>query len=255
MTATETARTVEPASPWPVIRSVGVDGLLVSFGDRLEEPANRAALAYRAAVERLSPSGVEETSTSLVSVYVRFDPLAVAHADLRDVLLGLLRSKDWYGQALPEGRRRWRIPTVFGTDRAPQLAEAAAVAGMSEAEAIRSLTGAAVRVQTIGFAPGQPYLGELPAAWNIPRQSKLTPRVPVGALTVAIRQMVLFAVSTPTGWRHVGQTGFRAFRPDAPEPFVLRPGDEVRFVVTDPDEFDAMAASGPDGGATFEVIR
>ncbi|MEM6794791.1 MAG: glycoside hydrolase, partial [Acidobacteriota bacterium] len=41
--------------------------------------------------------------------------------------------------------------------------------------------------------------------------------------------------STPTGWRHVGQTAFKAFRPDSDTPFVLRPGDEVLFPATDPD--------------------
>ena len=40
------------ASDWPKIRTVGVDGMLVSFGDRLSEPANRAALAFRAALDR-----------------------------------------------------------------------------------------------------------------------------------------------------------------------------------------------------------
>ena len=33
---------------WPQVRTVGVDGLLVSFGNSLSEPANRAALAFRA---------------------------------------------------------------------------------------------------------------------------------------------------------------------------------------------------------------
>lgn len=31
---------------WPRIRTVAVDGMLVSFGERLSEPANRAALTF-----------------------------------------------------------------------------------------------------------------------------------------------------------------------------------------------------------------
>ena len=49
---------------------------------------------------------------------------------------------------------------------------------MSEAAARRSLSEARVRVTALGFAPGQPYLGELPEAWDIPRQQALTPKVP-----------------------------------------------------------------------------
>ena len=156
---------------------------------------------------------------------------------------------------LPEGRRLWRIPTVYGTDLAPQLAEAAEAAGLTPEAAAQEIASTRVRVQTIGFAPGQPYLGELPEAWDIPRQTALTERVPIGALTVAIRQLVLFSVSTPTGWRHIGQTAFRPFRPDAETPFVLRPGDEVIFEATDRETYERLREDGTDGGAVAEVIR
>ena len=238
---------------WPAIRTVGVDGLLVSFGAELSEPANRAALAFRAALDRATPEGVEESSTSLVSTYVRFDPLHRDHAGLRADLQRLLDSADWYAADLPAGRRAWRIPTVFGTDLAPQLDEAAAAAGLTREAAIASLSDSPVRVQTIGFAPGQPYLGQLDGAWNIPRQSGLTERVPAGALCLAIRQLVLFPVPTPTGWRHVGQTAFRPFRPEAERPFLLRPGDEVRLDPVSPERLDALR-DDPEGGATSETL-
>jgi len=244
-----------PENRWPALRPMGIGGFLVSFGDQLSEPANRAALAFRAALERASLDGVEESSTSLVSCFVRFDPLAVAPDQMRGRLTEVLQGQDWYAAALPEGRRLWRIPTVYGTDLAPQLAEAAGAAGLSEEAAITALSETRVRVQTIGFAPGMPYLGELPKAWDIPRQTALTPRVPLGALCVAIRQLVLFPVTTPTGWRHVGQTAIQLFRPQSTNPFVLRPGDEVLFPAVSREEFENCKKAGPDGGATSEVIR
>ncbi|MBV2361193.1 allophanate hydrolase subunit 1 [Thalassococcus sp. CAU 1522] len=238
---------------FPRLDPLGSDGLLVGFGDRLSEAANRAALAFRAAADTALP-GVAESSTSLASVYLRYDPSATGLADMRAAVEALLAQRDWYGADLPPGRRLIRIPTVFGTDLAPQLAEAAEAAGLTPDAAIRSIAETRVRVQTIGFAPGQPYLGELPPAWDIPRQSRLTERIPVGALTVAIRQLVLFSVSTPTGWRHVGQTAFRAFRPDSDTPFVLRAGDEVEFVPVPADMLDGLCDQGPDGGAAFEPL-
>ncbi|RKF17268.1 allophanate hydrolase subunit 1 [Roseovarius spongiae] len=227
--------------------------MLVRFADRLSEPANRAALAFRAAVEAAGWDGVEETSSSLVSAYLRFDPLHVGHETLRARLTELLEARDWYETDLPEGRRFWRIPAVFGVDLAPQLGDAAKAAGMTEAEAITSLTSARVRVQTIGFAPGQPYLGELPEAWDIPRQSALTTRIPEGALGLAIRQMVLFSVATPTGWQHVGQTAIRLFQPEAETPFLVRPGDEVQFHEVGADALEQMRED-PMGGAESEPI-
>ncbi|MBY6069492.1 allophanate hydrolase subunit 1 [Leisingera aquaemixtae] len=244
---------VSTAPPLTEVRTVGVDGMLVSFGSRLSEPANRAALAFRAALAEESWDGVEEVSTSLVSAYVRFDLRYLDHAGLRARLGALLAQRDWYAAALPRQRRLWRIPAVFGTELAPQLPQAAEAAGMTEAEAVASLSAARVRVQTIGFAPGQPYLGELPEAWDIPRQTQLTTRIPEGALAVAIRQLVLFSVATPTGWMHAGQTAVRLFHPDAEEPFLLRPGDEVQFTPVTPEELQGLRRD-PLGGAKGEAL-
>ncbi|KUP93431.1 5-oxoprolinase subunit B family protein [Tritonibacter horizontis] len=251
-------RLVSPPEPepqgWPRVVNAGFDGLVVRFADRLSEPANRAALAFRAALEQQSWSAVEETSTSLVSTYLRFDPLGTDHGAMATRVADLLASRDWYEAALPEGRRLWRVPTVFGTDLGPQLAEAAAVAGLTVDDAIAQISQTRLRVQTIGFAPGQPYLGELPEAFDIPRQTALTPEVPEGAVVVAIRQIVLFSVTTPTGWRHIGQTRFRLFRPDDANPFVLRPGDEVLFEPISAERYGALAGDGAAGGATAEAL-
>lgn len=244
-----------PDQPWPQIRTVGIDGMLVSFGDTLSEPANRAALAFRAAVDGEAWDGVEETSTSLVSTFLRFDPLHLPHAALQTQLTDLLSAEDWYHAELPRGRTFFRVPTVFGTDLAPQLEEAANAAGLTVDQALADLTQTRVRVQTIGFAPGQPYLGVLPPAWDIPRQQDLTPQVPFGALVVAIRQLVLFSVSTPTGWRHVGQTPVRLFRPEDDEPFLLRPGDEVEFHSISREEFNIISENDPTGAVQREALK
>jgi len=238
----------------PLIRSAGLDGVLVSFGDSLSEPANRAALAFASAVLRAGIDGVEECAPSLVSVFLRFDPLYLDLGALTTRLEALLKEQDWYAAPMPEGRRFIRVPTVYGTDLAPQLEEAAQAAGLSTDTAIAQLSEARVRVQTIGFAPGQPYLGLLPEAWDIPRQTALTKAVPEGALVVAIRQLVLFSVSSPTGWRHVGQTALKLFRPDSDTPFFLRPGDEVQFVPGDRSVLERYA-DDLDGGAEIEAIR
>lgn len=240
-------------NPEPIIRTAGYDGFLISFGETLSEPANRAAIAYRAAVECANWPGVVETTTSLVSAYLRFEATRFSHDEMRGRLEALLTQSDWYQASWPEGRKFWRVPAVYGTDLAPQLDEAAAMAGLSGKEAVDSLSQMRVRVQTIGFAPGQPYLGSLSPEWNIPRQTALTDRVPVGALTLAIRQFVLFSVSAPTGWRHVGQTALKLFQPDMDDPFMFRPGDEVVFESVSAEHL--ARCDDRYGGARFELIR
>jgi len=243
----------EPRITFPAIRPVGLTGMLVSFADTMEEPANRAALAFRAALRAAGWEGVEETSTSLASTFLRFDPLRLAPEALRDRLADLLASRDWLQAPLPAGRRLFRVPTVYGTDLAPQLEETAAAAGLDPEAAIADLSTARVRVLTIGFAPGQPYLGQLGTRWDLPRQSALTAQVPMGALVLAVRQFTLFSAAAPTGWRHVGQTNFRCFRPEAAAAFALAPGDEMIFPAISRDEFLRLRAAGADGATVEEI--
>jgi inhibitor of KinA len=237
----------------PQVLMQGLDGVVVRFGARMSEPANRAALAFRAALEAEGWDGVEETAPALVSVFVRFDPRVVDHDAMARRLRALAASRDWR-RAAPGGRRRlWRIPTVYGGDAGPQLDEAAGLAGLDAAAAVRELSGARLRVLAIGFAPGQPYLGELPEPWAIPRQAGLTAEVPEGAVTVAVRQVVLFANPSPTGWRWVGRTAFRCFRPEAADPFPLRPGDEALFEAVSPEAMARIRAEDAAGGGAVAV--
>jgi len=232
--------------------------MLVTFSDVLTDGANGAALAFRAAVEDLDLKGVSETSTSLTSAFVTFDPLVLKREALRRTLSELVEDRDWLTAKLPGNRVRWIIPSLFGGDvTGPQLEEAARLADVSAEDAILELCAKPLRVMTLGFAPGQPYLGSLPENWAIPRQTGLTKRVPVGAITVAIRQIVLFSTSTPTGWRQVGICGFKAFRREAEQPFALRPGDEIQFQPVLEQEYDDIQArdQSGDGGATHEILE
>lgn len=237
----------------PEVLPQGLDAFVVRFGSRVTEPANRAALAFRAALERECWAGVEETSPALVSVFVRFDPRAVDHGAMAARLERLLAAQDWTRAAFGGRRRLWRIPTVYGGAEGPQLTEAAGMAGLDAEQAARELSASRLRVLAIGFAPGQPYLGELPERWAIPRQEGLTPEVPEGAVTVAVRQVVLFANPSPTGWRWVGRTAFRCFRPEAAEPFPLRPGDEVLFETVSREAMARIRAEDPASGGAVAV--
>lgn len=243
-------------SDFPKIATVGLSGILITFAGRMDTAANRAALSFRAAVDAQRWPEVKESTMSLVSVYLVIDLVAEDIDAMTDRITALLETSDWYAAPLPKGRTLWHIPTVYGTDLAPQLEEAAEIARLDPDEAIRQISTTQVRVLTIGFAPGQPYLGELDPVWNIPRQQALSKNVPAGALVLAIRQLVVFTSATPTGWRHVGQTAFRTFRQTDPRPFALTPGDELLFPSVSRAEYDRIRAQdmSGNGGAEREAL-
>ncbi|WP_438990334.1 5-oxoprolinase subunit B family protein [Lentibacter sp.] len=235
----------------PHIAAIGTEGYLVRFADRLDDAANRALVGFAAALEAEDIVGVVEVSTALASVFVRFDVTRIARADLVEKLQALLDSRDWTAERDNANARLWRVPTLYGGAAGPQLGEVAKLVGVTEEAAVRELSAARVRVLAIGFAPGQPYLGMLPERWDVPRQTALSPRVPQGALVLAVRQFNLFANETPTGWRHIATTHLKLFQPDAPQPFVLRPGDELLFPAVSEHDW-ALLETDPMGGAQLE---
>lgn len=239
----------------PEILPLGLDGILVRFSDRLNEPANRAALAFRAFIERDQPEGVTESATSLTSVLIRFQPDVVGRAKLLDRLSENLAKRDWFEASLPAHRKRWCIPTVFGGDHGPQLEEAAELAGLDPQQAIDEICRTDLRVLAVGFAPGQPYLGFLDEHWNIPRQTEVTPEVPQGAVVLAVRQVIPFANAAPTGWRQIGRTAFRCYAANREPALPLSSGDLVRFTQIDEDTFASLRQSTDAmGGASGEAL-
>jgi KipI family sensor histidine kinase inhibitor len=226
--------------------------VLVRFARTLSETANTRAIAFAAQVKSAGLHGVTEVASSLISVRVGFDPALTNRADITARLLEILATPTTTETAQ---RRLWRIPVAFGPDHAPQLAEAAALAGVTVDQAISEITKQRLRVIALGFAPGQPYLGMLPPHWDIARQSELTPKMPNGALVAAVRQLIIFAADAPTGWRHIGQTAFRVYQPGSPEPFAFQPGDAVQFCAVGDAELTALKdRSDTNGGAQVSVL-
>ena len=238
---------------FPKLRNVGINGILIQFSDNLTESSNRAAIAFANFAKQELKHVVEEVSATLTSTFVRFDPLKLPHNVLLASLDSLLEQQDWYQKNLPKKRRHFTIPCVFGCSSGPQFSEAAKAAGLNNDDAIKELTSISNRVLSIGFSPGQPYMGQLGSNWNFPRLKSLTPKVPKGALVVAIRQLIIFSSENPTGWYHIGQTGFDCFRPNNPEPFALRPGDEIILTSISQQELNKILRSDSSGNGGAEI--
>jgi KipI family sensor histidine kinase inhibitor len=246
-----------PAPP-PVTRPdlcpLGLDGVLVRFAQQFDGAANRAALNLAAHLTADPLPGQTEVASALVSVAVRFDRGTVTRAEVITALRARLARR---GETTPpRSRRLWQIPAAFGGTHGPQLAELSHRMGRSETALRDEICAAPLQVLALGFAPGQPYLGLLPEVWDLPRQSALTPQVPAGAIVTAIRQLVLFANASPTGWRWLARTAFRPFQPHGAVPLPLAAGDALRFVPVAQAELTALlAANDPMGGARMEVTQ
>jgi allophanate hydrolase subunit 1 len=71
----------------------------------------------------------------------------------------------------------------------------------------------------------------------------------------AVRQLVVFANPSPTGWRQIGMSAFKPFAPNTPTPILLRAGDAMQFSTATADDIQRLKASGdPKGGAICQPL-
>jgi KipI family sensor histidine kinase inhibitor len=112
----------------------------------------------------------------------------------------------------------------------PDLAEVAALTGLTEAEVVRRHAAATYTVAFGGFVPGFAYLSGLDPALHVPRRSSPRERVPAGSVAVAGELAAVYPSATPGGWRLLGTCDAPLFDVDRDPPALLTPGTRVRFV-------------------------
>jgi inhibitor of KinA len=90
----------------------------------------------------------------------------------------------------------------------------------------------------LGFSPGFPYLGIVPSAIAMPRRAEPRLQVPAGSVGIAGLQTGIYPQQNPGGWRLIGRTPLRIFDANRARPFLIEPGDVVRFHSIARDEFE-----------------
>lgn len=209
-----------------MVQTLGDSTILVRFGSRLDENANRRAIGFAAALESESVAGIVEIVPSLVSVLLRYEPLISRHQDIEgEIRLRLLGAQeDRIGSIHQVGVR-------FGGDAGPDLEEVSGLLKLSAQEFVALHNALPLRVLATGFAPGFVYCGFHQSALVLPRRDKVRALVPSGSVLFAAGQTAIAATDIPTGWHVIGHTDFSNFEPDAEPPTRLRAGDSVTFEV------------------------
>lgn len=209
-----------------MVQALGDSAILVRFGSRLDEQANRRALGFAAALERDPVVGVLEVVPSLVSVMLRYDPLLSRHQDIE----GEIRLR-LHGELPDRAGDTHRIAVQFGGEAGPDIEEVARLLDLSPDAFIARHNANPLRILATGFAPGFVYCGFHDEALTVPRRDKVRALVPAGSVLFAAGQTAIAATDIPTGWHVIGHTGLINFDPTATPPTRLRAGDSVIFEV------------------------
>jgi KipI family sensor histidine kinase inhibitor len=180
-----------------------------------------------AAIDAAAPVGISNLTPGADSLLIEFDPLATNGDELGAMLQRLLNTTE---SATGPRRRLRRVPIVYD---GPDLADVAARVGLAPAVVATKHQSVEYTVRFIGFAPGFPYLGDLPAELALPRRTTPRERVPAGSVAIAERQTGVYPRASPGGWHLIGRTPIELFDPRRDPPAYFAPGDRVRlFAIT-----------------------
>lgn len=239
----------------PRILPVGDAALTVEFGDSIDPALHARVLGLADALERArtaGPSGEDASDYSGIvdvvptfrSLTVHFNPLVADGERLGRALLRLAASA---GAASTMGRH-WRLPVCFDDEFAPDLNDLAEAKGLSRDAVIALMTEATFQVYMIGFMPGFPYMGGLPAVLEAPRLASPRKAVPARSLAVAGAMCAVYPWESPGGWRLLGRTPIPMFSAaETASPSLLASGDRVCWQAIDrPDYLEMEAAAKAD---------
>jgi KipI family sensor histidine kinase inhibitor len=209
------------------IADAGDAAVVLEWPAGIDEHTNALAVALAATLEHERVPGIRDVIPTYHTVAVVFDPLITDAAAVKSLLL---RRAAVLEAGSADAPRRVEIPVRYGGEAGPDLPDVARATGLPEAEVVRMHTAREYRVYMLGFVPGFAYMGAVDPRIAVPRRA--TPRlsVPGGSVAIAGEQTGVYPISTPGGWQLIGRTPVRMFDASRAQPFLVAPGDRVRFV-------------------------
>jgi inhibitor of KinA len=226
------------------IEPLGDSALIVRIVDdfaRDPEASLNAVLGALRSLEAAAIPGVTELAPAYSTIGVFFDPGQIESLDVLKTTIGnILNAPSLQGESKVEAPLQ-EIPVCYDREFAPDLADVARVAGLTEVEVIRRHSGAAYRVNCVGFIAGFPFMSGLPSELATPRRPDPRKEVPAGSVGIGGAQTGIYPRTSPGGWNLIGRTPRRLFDVQHDPPTLLQAGDRVRFREISREEFEAFS--------------
>ncbi|WP_405404483.1 carboxyltransferase domain-containing protein [Paracoccus sp. Ld10] len=193
--------------------------------------------------------GVAEIVPAARTLMITSDPGVAADAALARAVLARQPAPG----TVPAARdaETVEIPVIYDGE---DLAEVAALMGLTEAEVIAAHSEATWQVAFCGFAPGFAYMTCADARFDLPRRSAPRTRIPAGSVALAGRFCGIYPQASPGGWQLLGRTEVPMFDLTRDIPALLRPGVRARFV-TGSARVHAVAVAEPAPVTGLRVVR
>lgn len=251
MTARTDPQPRQPSLEQPLFLDAGDTALIVEFGRDIDRQASALVLALAQRVREAGIAGVVETVPTFRSLMVHYDPVRLSAEALKAQLAPMLKGL----VAGEQAGRRWLLPACYDASLAPDLAEVAERTKLSVDEVIRRHSATTYHIYMLGFLPGFPYMGDLPAELALPRRENPRVKVPKGAIAIAMRMSSIYTLESPGGWHLVSRTPAPLWDQRRERAVLLAAGDKVQFEPVSLDDYESLVARADSGAWYPEPLR
>ena len=192
---------------------------------------------WEISIEKADIDGVEEVIPTYRSILITYNPTKISFKDLKENIKNMEKNLSKVELPAP---RTIEIPVVYGGEYGPDIEFVAKHNGLTVEEVIDIHSKGKYLIYMIGFTPGFPFLGGLSEKLFTPRLETPRVKVPAGSVGIANNQTGIYPIDSPGGWRIIGRTPIKLYDPSKDPPVILSPGDFIRFVPIDEEEYKKM---------------
>jgi KipI family sensor histidine kinase inhibitor len=190
----------------PRFAPVGDYALSIEFDNVIDPEVSALVRALDLAIAASDIPGIVETVPSfrtLLIVYepedIGFDPLIQQLSQLISLGLNVRATRG----------RSWIVPVAYGFPDEADFRDIVAATRLTSEEIIAIHSSAVFQVYVVGFVPGLPVLGGLPAALHLSRRPDPRPDLPAGRVMIGGMQGIIVPMPMPSGYYSLGQTPLR----------------------------------------------
>lgn len=238
---------------FPRFLPAGDRALLVEFDREINPTVYKQVRRLYHILQAAKWQGIEEVVPAYSSLLIYYEPLVVSFDELIARLTEIIADGN-EELALPEPLV-YLIPVVYGGEFGPDLEFVAVHNGLTVEEVIALHSSVDYLIYMLGFTPGFPYLGGMPAQLSTPRLEQPRARVPAGSVGIAGEQTGIYPLASPGGWRIIGRTPLVLYDPHREPPVLLKAGNYLRFIPITPAEYEEIERQVKEGSYQLQIVN
>lgn len=212
---------------------VAVDCLMLRLFQQIHEDNMRWILAADQRIRQVLGADLIDLVPSYTTLLVHYDVQRLTDRQARSLINEALTNLQPADQQLGQEHQ---LPVWYDASVGPELPVLAKARGLSVAEIIALHSEHDYQVFALGFAPGFAFMGLVVEELASPRLTTPRQNVPATSVGIAERQTAIYPLRSPGGWNLLGRMPLTLFDSQAGTS-LLQPGDRVRFVPVERDEF------------------